>query len=162
MMSAKNQISVEFPQTLKKLLILLSFIYWVFGLGQTQPLDAIQIQPTEISSDYKILENLQCQSIQSKLLYEKPDMYSLFLGKLLSKKFQTFDYKGDQGSILYLEFDKDAENGRKFVEGLLWGGKKPNNAHPENIITKGNIMIILSFPFKSEILKELTELIAEK
>ena len=147
---------------MKKLVILFAFFYSFFGFSQTITLDSIQIKTTEISTDYKVLEKLHCQSIQSKLLYENPEMYSFILGKTLNKRFQSFDYKGKKGSILYFEFDKDPENAKGFIEGLLWGGKKPNKDHPESIIIKGNLLIILSFPFNSEISKELTDLIAGK
>jgi hypothetical protein len=147
---------------MKKLLILIVLIYTNIGFSQSKAIDSIQIKATEISAEYKISEKLECQAIQSKLLYENPEMYSFILGKTINKRFQTFEYDGKKGSILYFEFDKEAENGKGFIEGLLWGGKKPNKAHPEQVITKGKIMIILSFPFKSKIGKELTELLTEK
>ncbi len=147
---------------MKNLLILFALISSILGFSQSNLIESIQIKPAEISTEYKLLEKLECQSIQSKLLYENPDMYNFILGKTLNKKFQSFEYKGSKGSILYFEFDKDPENAKGFIEGLLWGEKKPTKAHPENIITKGNLMIILSFPLKSEISKELTDLIAGK
>jgi len=147
---------------MKKILILILFIYSNIGFSQSKAIDAIQIETTEISAEYKTSEKLECQAIQSKLLYENPEMYSFILGKTLEKRFQTFEYDGEKGSILYFEFDKDAENGKGFIESLLWGGKKPSKAHPEQIITKGNVMIILSFPYKSKIGNELTKLIADK
>lgn len=147
---------------MKRLLILFTFVYSSIGFSQTKAIDSIQVKSTEISAEYKSSEKLSCQALQSKLLYENPDMYSFILGKTIEKRFQTFEYDGKKGSILYFEFDKDAENGKGFIEGLLWGGKKPSKAHPEKVITKGKIMIILSFPFKSKIGYELTELLAEK
>ena len=156
-----NNLKNKKPE-MKKLLILIVFIYSNIGFSQSKAIDSIQIKSTEIPAEYKPSEKLECQAIQSKLFYENPDMYSFILGETIDKRFQTFEYDGKKGSILYFEFDKDAENGKGFIEGLLWGGKKPNKAHPEQIITKGKIMIILSFPFKSKIGKQLTELIAEK
>jgi hypothetical protein len=147
---------------LRKIIILLLFIYTTIGLSQSKTIESIQIKSTEIPAEYKTYDKLKCQSIQAKILYESPEMYSFILGKTLNKNFQTFKYKGKKGSILYLEFDKDAESGKGFIEGLLWGGDKPNKAHPEKIFTKGKIMVILSFPYKSKIGKEITELIAEK
>ena len=147
---------------MKKLLILFVFIISSIGFSQSKKIEAFEIKSTEISADYKTYNSLKCQSIQAKILYETPEMYSFILGKTLNKKFQTFKYKGKKGSILYLEFDGKAEKGKGFIEGLLWGGEKPNKSHPEKIFTKGNIMIILSFPYKSKIGKEISELIAEK
>ncbi len=143
-------------------LFLFAVIFVNSGFSQSKAIDSLEIKTTDISNEFKFLKKLKCQSMQSKLLYENPEMYSFILGKTMGKKFQTFEYKGKKGSILYFEFDKDADNGKGFIEGLLWGGKKPNKAHPENIITKGKVMIILSFPFKSEIGKELTKLVSKK
>ncbi len=147
---------------MKKILILIAFVFSNIGFSQSKSIDSIQIKLTEIPSEYKSLEKLECQAVQSKLFYEKPGMYSFILGKTINKRFQTFEYDGKKGSILYFEFDKDAKNGGKFIENLLWGGKEPSKSHPERVITKGKIMIVLSFPFKSKIGDQLTELIAKK
>ena len=143
-------------------LFLFTIVFVSNGFGQSKTIDSLEIKTTEIPTGYKSLKKLECQASQSKLLYENPEMYSFILGKTLDKRFQSFEYKGKKGSILYFEFDKDADPGKGFIEGLLWGGKKPNKAHPENVITKGKVMIILSFPFKSDIRKEITQLVSEK
>jgi hypothetical protein len=147
---------------MKKLLILILLIFTTIGFSQSKAIDSIQIKSNEIPAEYVKLDELECQAIQSELLYQKPEMYSFILGETIDKKFQTYEYDGNKGSILYFEFDRDAENGKQFIENLLWGGKKPNRAHPEQIITKGKIMIILSFPFKSKIGKKISKIIAEK
>ena len=149
---------------MKRLLTLFIFniILINIGISQSKAIDSIEIKTDEIADKYSSLGYLECQSMQSNILYKNPETYSFLLGKVIDKRFQTFKYKGKTGSILYFEFDKDADNGKGFVEGLLWGGKKPNKSHPETIITKGKVMIILSFPFKSQIGKELTKIISEK
>lgn len=146
----------------KKLIVIIILIYTNIGFGQSKTIDSLEIKSNEISSEYKTLKKLELQSIQTKNLYNNPEMYSFILGSTINKRFQSFKYKGKKGSILYFEFDEDAENGKEFIEGLLWGGKKPNKSHPETIFTKGKVMIILSFPYKSKIGKELTKLISEK
>jgi hypothetical protein len=142
--------------------ILFTFIFINTGFSQSNGIDFFEIKSNEIPTEYKSYKKLKTQSVQSKILYESPEMYSFILGELKEKRFQTFKYKGKKGSVLYFEFDKETEKGKGFIEGLLWGGKKPNKAHPEKIITKGKVMIILSFPYKSKIEKEITELILKK
>ncbi|MBL4642157.1 MAG: hypothetical protein JKY44_01060 [Flavobacteriaceae bacterium] len=149
---------------MKRILTLL-LIVTVFinnGFSQSKAIDILEIKTDEIPSEYKISKKLECQAIQSRILYKNPGLYSFILGELKEKRFQTFKYKGKKGSILYFEFDKEAENGKAFIQATLWGGNRPNRAHPEKIITKGNVMIVLSFPFKSEIGETLTELISKK
>ena len=147
---------------MKKTLLFLSLICSIITFGQEITIDVVEIKSSEIPTEYTSSNDLECQAIQSKLFYENPEMYSFIIGKTINKRFQTFEYDGKKGSILYFEFDKNADEGKGFVEGLMWGGKKPNKAHPEKIITKENIMIILSFPYKSKIGKELYELIEDK
>lgn len=138
---------------------IIAIIFINSGFSQTRKIDSLKIKSDEVPTEFVFSNNLECQAIQSELLYEKPYMYSFILGEILDKRFQTIEYKGKKGSILYFEFDKNAENGKGFIQSLLWGGKKPSKKHPEEIITKGNLMIILSFPLKSEIRKKLIDLI---
>lgn len=74
-------------------------------------------------------------------------MYSFILGNIQGKGFQTIEIDGKVGSILYFIFDKETDGARGFVEGLLWGGSKPTKEHPEEIITNGNTMIIICYPY---------------
>jgi len=132
------------------------------AMSQPSVIDSLIIKSSEISEKHTFLDELKCQSIQSKILYDSPEIYEGIIGKVLNKKFQTIEMSGEIGSILYFEFDRKADEARGFIGGLLWGGKKPNRSHPETIITKGNVMIILSFPYKSKIAKLLYELIEKK
>ena len=147
---------------MKKTLLLFVLFYSIFGYSQKGMLDSIQIKSSEVPQEFKSLNELKCQSIQSKMLYDKPEMYGFILGNVVDKKYQTYEYEGNEGSILFLEFDKDVEDSKAFIEGLLWGGKKPSKAHPEKILIKDKLMIILSFPYKSKIGETLTEIISKK
>ena len=149
---------------MKKLLsiLVITIMFINSGFCQSELINSLEIKTDEVSAEYIFSDKLKCQSTQSSILYKNPGMYSFITGKVIDKKFQTIEHKGKVGSILYFEFDKDAEKGKGFIEGLLLGGKEQNNAHPEEIITKGKVMIILSFPFKSEIGKDLAELMTKK
>ena len=149
---------------MKKTLIIFLFAFTFIsnGFSQSNGIDFFEVKQNEISSEYKTYKKVKTQALQSKLLYESPEMYSYILGELKEKRFQTFKYKGKKGSILYFEFDKEIKKRKGFIEGLLWGGNNPSKAHPEKVITRGKIMIILSFPYKSKIEKEITEIILKK
>ncbi|MFZ9848043.1 MAG: hypothetical protein ACO3EE_07830 [Flavobacteriales bacterium] len=79
------------------------------------------------------------------------------MGKILYKKFQTIESSGEIGSVLYFEFDGPADKTLGFIRGLMWGGDKPSVAHPEEILAKGNVLIILSFPYKGDLSKKMIE-----
>src|SRR5690606_14602741 len=91
-------------------------------------------------------------SIQAGTFYEQSDIYETLIGKVKNKTFQSYESKDDKGTIYYYEFEDNFE-GREFLEGLLWGGKKPTKAHPEEIFVKDNILVIWSFVDKSELKK---------
>ena len=57
---------------------------------------------------------------------------------------------------MYFEFEKDFK-GEGFLQGLLYGkSDKPTEAHPEEFIKKGEILIIYSFKRESD-LKKLSQ-----
>lgn len=143
-------------------LFLLIFISYNFGYSQLNTIDSFEIKLSEIPTEYISHDKLECKSLQSSLLFESPDMYSFILGNVIEKRFQTFEYEATKGSILYFEFDKEAEKGKGFIESLLWGAKESNEAHPEIVITKGNVLIVFSFPYQSEIGITLSEIINDK
>lgn len=143
-------------------LFVITFLFIQTGFSQNKVLDSFEINPDELSKEYVFSNKISCQSIQAATFYNSPELYSFILGETLEKRFQTVKYKGKKGSILYFEFDEKAKDGEAFIQGLLLGGKKPNKKHPEEIITKGNVMIVLSFPFKSDIRKEMIELMKKK
>ncbi|MFK8059562.1 MAG: hypothetical protein AB8B78_05665 [Polaribacter sp.] len=140
---------------MKKIITLLFLISTYLSFSQSKSIDSVKEKITEISSEYKSYDILKCQSIQATLLYKNPETYSFILGKIKHKEFQTFKYKSDKGSILYFEFDENTEKAKGFIEGLLWGGDKPTKSHPEKIIINNKLMIVVSFPLKSKIRKEI-------
>lgn len=147
---------------MKKTLLVFLFFYTIIGYCQNLKIDSILIKSKELPAEFKSLNNLHCQSIQSKLLYNSPQTYSFILGNVINKQFQSFEYEDNLGSILYFEFNKETENSKSFIERLIWGGKKPSKSHPENIFTKDRILIITSFPYTSKISEILNENILEK
>ena len=63
---------------MKKLLILIVFIYSNIGFSQAKAIESIQIKSTEIPAEYKTSEKLEYQAKQLKLLYEKPGNLNSF------------------------------------------------------------------------------------
>ncbi len=110
------------------------------------------LSDAEIPIGYKQSKELLCRTPHAYSFYEQTDLYS-FLGNVVKKDFQSFDKKGDKGSILYFQFDKDF-NGQDFLNGLLYGnGSKPTKSEPDEYFAKGTILIIWSFLIDSQIKK---------
>ena len=133
----------------RTLLLLATLLCFSMSFGQTIIVDSLKIKPASITQEYTILKELKCQAIQSKLLYNDPSTYSFILGNLKDKGYQSFTFEGQTGSILYFVFDKETNASKGFIEGLLWGGSKPTKEHPEEIIVYGNVLIIISYQYKS-------------
>lgn len=116
-----------------------------------QNIEKLKILENEMPKEYKLTENDKAISIQARLFYKNPDMYSMIIGKVKNKEVQNFVSSNDSGSIMYFEFEDDF-SGESFLKGLLWGqSKKPTNEHPEEIFVKGNLLIIWSFTKNSEL-----------
>lgn len=120
----------------------------IFGQG----LDILKLTTTEVPEAYKPTEEMLYKSVQAASFYNQTDLYKSFLGKIKNKEFQSYNSKNDKGVIFYYEFEKDFEQ-TGFLEGLLWGGRKPTKAHPEEYFVKDNILVIWSFAAKSELKK---------
>ena len=122
--------------------------------GQT--IDSLKLIDTEIPTGYSKSNKLLCVTLHASSFYDQTDIYETFLGKVTKKEFQSFEKKGDKGSILYFEFEKEF-NGQGFLNGLLWGqGTKPTKSEPDEYCAKGKILIIWSFNLKSE-LKQISK-----
>lgn len=122
--------------------------YSTFG----QRLDKLKLTDTEVPEKYKSTDKMLYKSIQAGTFYEQTDLYESFIGKIKNKEFQSFESKDDKGAIYYYEFEGTFTQ-KGFLEGLLWGGKKPSKAHPEEYFVKDNILVIWSFADKSELKK---------
>ena len=135
---------------LRLTIIFLATLAYYSTLGQG--LDKLKLTDSEVPEKYKSTDKMLYKSIQAGTFYEQTDLYESFIGKIKNKEFQSYESKDDKGAIYYYEFENDfIQEG--FLEGLLWGGKKPTKAHPEEYFVKDNILIIWSFVDKSEIKK---------
>lgn len=138
---------------MKKTFIAFTILFLITSKLFSQSLDKLKISSEELPKEYTLTEKTQCQAIQACLFYKQTDMYSSFLGKVKSKEIQNFENKNDNGSIMYFEFEKEFK-GEGFLKGLLWGqSDEPTKAHPEEIIVKGNILIVYSFKKESDLKK---------
>jgi hypothetical protein len=116
-------------------------------------IDSLKLSDNQIPIGYSKSSELLCVTPHATSIYSQTDMYETFLGKVAKKEFQSFSKKGDDGSILYFEFDKEFA-GQTFLDGLLWGqDSKPTKLEPDEYYSKGNILVIWSLNLKSEIKK---------
>ncbi|WP_310380379.1 hypothetical protein [Flavobacterium sp.] len=121
-----------------------------------QNIEKLKLVDNEIPKEYTLTENDNAFSIQARLFYKNPDMYSMIIGKVKNKEVQNFQSSNDSGSIMYFEFEENFTV-ESFLKGLLWGqSKKPTNDHPEEFFVKGNLLIIWSFT-KNSALKLLSK-----
>ena len=117
-----------------------------------QVIEKLKLTDTEVPEKYKRTDEMLYKSIQAGTFYKQTDLYESLIGKIKKKEFQSYESKDDNGAIYYYEFEEDFKQ-QGFLEGLLWGGKKPTKAHPEEYFVKDNILVIWSFVDKSELKK---------
>lgn len=137
---------------MRKILTTLALTMLTIGSIFGQGLTMLKLTATEIPEGYKPTDKMLYKSVQAASFYDQTDLYKSFLGKIKNKEFQSYESKNDNGAIFYYEFEKHFEQ-TGFLEGLLWGGKKPTKAHPEEYFAKGNILVIWSFAAKSQLKK---------
>jgi len=145
---------------IKKFIAVLPLILLITVKLNGQSIDDLLLSETEIPAGYSLVDENNIISFQASLFYDKPEIYEKIIGKLKNKRIQNFDSEKDKGSIMYFEFENDFER-EDFLKGLLWGGSKPSKTHPEEIYSKGKILIIWSFHKNSEIAKASKKKIKE-
>jgi hypothetical protein len=122
-------------------------------ISSGQNIDSLKLTDSEMPKDYSKSDKLICKTIHAQSFYEQSDIYSSMFGSIVKKDFQSFEKKGDKGSILYFEFEKDFTGG-SFLKGLLWGeADKPSKKEPDEYFIKGKFLVIWSFSLDSEIKK---------
>ena len=127
------------------------FFLTVFQTVRSQSIDSILLKDSELPSGYRKVDKLLCVTPHAESFYEQSELYESFLGKIVKKEFQSFQMKGDEGSVLYFEFEKEF-TGQAFLDGLLWGqSKKPTKSKPDEYFAKGKFLVIWSFKLQSEI-----------
>lgn len=110
----------------------------------TLTIENLKLTANELPSDYSFTENSNSISIQTSMFYDNPKLYQSIIGKVIRKDVQNIENKKEDGSIMYFEFENEFKQ-KEFLQGLLWGGKKPTKEHPETFISKGKYLIIISF-----------------
>lgn len=135
---------------------LLFFFLLIAQSAFSQNLDTLKLSIEELPAGYKVSEEEWYKSIQAATFYKQVGIYKAFLGEVKNKTHQSYESKADKGTVYYFEF-KDKFEGQSFLDGLLWGGKKPSKEHPEEYLVKDNILIIWSFAQKSELKKKSKE-----
>jgi hypothetical protein len=130
---------------------ILLIICYVCSFGQA--IDSLKLADSEIPAEYSKSNEMFCVTPHACSLYNQSDLFETFIGKVVKKEFQSFSAKGDKGTIIYFQFEKEFK-GQSFLEPLLWGeGKKPSKSEPDDYYAKGNILILWSFNIKSDLKK---------
>lgn len=120
---------------IKNILLLISLLSSA-STSFAQTLDSLKLNAIEIPAGYNKTDELVCATTYSSSFYNQTDLYESIVGKLIKKEYQSFNKKGDQGAILYFQFEKDFK-AQSFLNGLLWGQeKKRQRQYQMNIMQK--------------------------
>jgi hypothetical protein len=125
------------------------------SMTEKNVIDSLLLEKSELPEGYKLITKEMPITNQASSLYNEIDMYSMILNiNAVDKRYQTFKSSKENGTVYYILFDGPAEKAKGFAEGLIWGTKEPNREHPDEIIVKGNLLILLSFQ-KDSLIKEM-------
>ena len=123
-------------------------------------IDAILVQPAELPPTIKLVEGMPSASRQPRSYFETPEAEKLLGGQSLPeevkaafpkptrKQCQSFAAEGGKpGSVFLFEYaEAELEDARTFLRSYLWAGRSRSAEHPEELITSGNLVWVLSFP----------------
>ena len=123
-------------------------------------IDAILVQPAELPPTIKLVEGMPSASRQPRSYFEAPDAEKLLGGQTLPeevkaafpkptrKQCQSFAAEGGKpGSVFLFEYaEADLKAARTFLRSYIWAGRGRSAEHPEELITRGSLVWILSFP----------------
>lgn len=84
-------------------------------------------------------------TIQTQLLFDKPEMYEQIMGKV-EKGYINLKCESGVSSIIYLKLTDSAaaKSGYEFLKGLIWGEEGRSRRHPERLAKYGNIIALFS------------------
>lgn len=141
--------------TMTKTFFLSLFLFVAVNSLVAQQLDSLKLFPADVPEGYQETSKHEYKTVHAVSFYEQVELYESFVGKLKRKAMQSFNKKGDKGTIFYFEFESDFE-GAAFLDGLLWGQEgKASAKKPEEYFANGKFLVIWSFDLKSE-LKEVS------
>ncbi len=135
-----------------KKLVLCVFILSVTTVAFSQNIDSLKLTGNEVPTGYMQADELMYVTPEIRQFYEQPDIYESFLGKVKKKEFQSFHKKGDEGSVLYFEFETEFK-GQMFLMGFLDAEKEKTKKDDSEYYAKGNILVIWNFKLHSELKK---------
>jgi hypothetical protein len=117
---------------------------WV---ASSNKLDAAMLKPSEIPKECKAIDGKYPSDLQTKILYERYDIYKGTLPPLIEKQAQSFQCGLQKGTIFYFEYSSAVERQKaeNFVRPLLWGEDHPTADHPEQIEHAENLLLVISF-----------------
>lgn len=132
------------------------------SIATPDPLRMMMLVTKDLPEGYRFSDTTYIKSIQAVTFYKNPSLYAALIGEVEDKSFQSFvGENGDKGTILYFTF-KGPITGEGFIQGLIWGGDEPTAKHPEQIIVKGDRMVIISFARGSDMGEKAREIIEKR
>jgi len=128
------------------------------ALGTT--LEDVKLDPKALAPACSPIKGEFAISLQAALHYATVEKAPRVLFKPpIRKTYQSFKCGAAKSTIYYYEYESQAslEAARGFVEGSIWGGKAPSEEHPELIIARDNVLVVISSrdpgPFKEHLEK---------
>ena len=130
------------------------------AVAQELTIDRARVKEQELPKGIRPAEGMPTSSRQPRAYFETPDVESLVKGGRLPKplrglipspvrkEHQSFHAKGGvPGSVFLFEFAaNDLSRVLPFLRAYLWGDAGRSKKHPEELISHGRLVWILSFP----------------
>jgi hypothetical protein len=114
-------------------------------LGLT--LEDVKLDPKVLAPGCSPIKGEHPVSIQAATHYATVEKAPAVLFKPPRRKaYQSFKCASAKSTIYYYEYASvaDLDAARGFTEGTIWGGEGPSAEHPELIIARDNVLVVIS------------------
>lgn len=109
-------------------------------------IETVMIEPAELGAQCKSVNGEFAVSMQASTHYSMAKDKALLGAPPEKTMYQSFDCRGRKSTIYYYQYrtKKDRKRAQAFAKGLIWGGDGPSRLHPELILAKDNVLIVIS------------------
>lgn len=113
-------------------------------------IDEVKISASALGPNCRFIDGDYAVSMGARTLYEMINNSQLtaLMSPPAKKLHQSVACGNDKGTVYYYEYSSttDLDLARGFVEGLVWGKGGRSSLHPERILSKENVLLVISSP----------------
>jgi tetratricopeptide (TPR) repeat protein len=115
---------------------------------RTFSISQVQLSKEALAQGMTLGNEPRCTSTQAEVFFEMPDLNGVVPAPAAKAAQSLISEAGQASSILYFQYPGPVPaEVYAMLQPLLWGGDRPTQEHPEEIVRVANMLLILCFPY---------------